>query len=281
MSMKESKKGCDKVATNGTTNWRRPCDMATWTTFEPKDMLGKYLTSDVVNNYTDDYVDEDGNVVSVERHNVIKKRGEIDQEKLQEIMFAIQAGDISYVEVSDEDVREMTLDTPEWFTTYLVEMRWFSDGRNMKERFAVRARTIQQAIQIAAEFGQMYRGFEGRIRATRVTQLNVNIVPDDDMCIPVEDRTPEYVRKDYFKVQVRTVYWEIDHEKQYDSFYVVAAKDVGQAKERIQLMFDIREAEAKANHDNSVDDVRSRTVRKAMPFEVDCIVPIQYSKLYR
>ena len=245
MSMKESKNGCDKVATNGTTNWRRPCDVATWTTFDPKDMLGKYLTSDVVNNYIDDYVDEDGNVVSVERHNVITKRGEIDQEKLQEIMFAIQAGDISYVEVSDEDVREMTLDTPEWFTTYLVEMRWFSYGRNMKERFAVRARTIQQAIQIAAE-----------------------------------DRTPEYVRKDYFKVQVRTVYWEIDHEKQYDSFYVVAAKDVGQAKERIQLMFDIRDAEAKANHDNSVDDVRIRTVRKAMPFEVDCIVPIQYSKLY-
>ncbi|MBL1488779.1 hypothetical protein ELC62_30505, partial [Klebsiella pneumoniae] len=76
----------------------------------------------------------------------------------------------------------MTLYTPSYYTNYMVEIPILRGGEIEKNHFAVRAQTIPQAIQIAAEFGQMYRGFDGCIRATRGVTLDASIVPDDHQC---------------------------------------------------------------------------------------------------
>lgn len=263
--------------------WKRPHDVVTFRTSDPKKMLGKYMPKHAVQTWTEDFIDEDtGETVSVERNQIVVGRGYISQEKLAEIQFAIQAGDIQDVEVSEEDVRDMTLYTPDYLTNFMVEIPILSDaGSITKNHFAVRAQTIPQAIQIAAEFGQMYRGFEGSIRATRVVTIDADIVPDDHACIPESNRKPADERKDYFKVQVRTEYIYIDQKlKKFDTYYIVAANDVGQAKERIALLLDIMKAEQEKEQGIKVENNRRTTIRKAIPFEVDCIVPKEFSDLF-
>lgn len=262
--------------------WKRPHDVVTFRTSDPKKMLGKYMPKHVVKTWIEDFIDEDtGETVSVERNQIVVGRGYISQDKLAEIQFAIQACDIQDVEVSEEDVRDMTLYTPSYLTNFMVEIPLSYAGIITKNHFAVRAQTIPQAIQIAAEFGQMYRGFEGFIRATRVVTIDADIVPDDHACIPEADRKPADERKDYFKVQVRTEYIDIDNKlKKSDIYYIVAANDVGQAKERIALLLDIMKAEQEKEQGIKVENNRRTTIRKAMPFEVDCIVPKEFSDLF-
>ena len=260
--------------------WKRPQDVVTFRTSDPKEMLGKYLPKHAMKTWTETFIDEyTGEAVSLERNQIVVESGYISLEKLAEIQFAIQAGDIKDVEVSEEDVRDMTLYTPAYPTNFMVEIPIFSDGTTTKNHFAVRAQTIPQAIQIAAEFGQMYRCFDGFIRATRVVTIDANIVPDDHACIPEVDRKPADERKDYFKVQVRTEWFDGEKMKKSDTHYIIAAKDVGQAKERIALLLDIKKAEFEK--DGVEDDPNTtRTIRKAMPFEVDCIVPKEFSDLF-
>lgn len=262
--------------------WKRPHDVATFRTSDPKQMLGKYMPKHAVKTWIEDFIDEDtGETVSVERNQIVVERGYISQKKLAEIQFAIQAGDIQDVEVSEEDVRDMTLYTPSYLTNFMVEIPLSYAGSITKNHFAVRAKTIPQAIQIAAEFGQMYRGFEGFIRATRVVTIDADIVPDDHQCIPEADRKPADERKDYFKVQVRTEYIDENEKlKKFDTYYIVAANDVGQAKERIALLLDIMKAEQEKEQGIKVENNRRTTIRKAIPFEVDCIVPKEFSDLF-
>ena len=261
--------------------WKRPDQVETFRTSDPKEMLHKYLPKHVLKTWKEDFIDEDTHeVVTIDRNEVIVDSGEITQDKLQQIMFAIQAGDIEDVEVSNEDVRDMQLYTPAYHTNFMVEIPIFSAGTITKNHFAVRAQTIPQAIQIAAEFGQMYRGFDGCIRATRVVTIDANIVPDDHACIPEADRKPADERKDYFKVQVRREWVEDMKLKKSDTYYIVAANDVGQAKERIALLLDILKAEQEKEQGFKVEDDSRTTIRKAMPFEVDCIVPKEFSDMF-
>ena len=99
--------------------WKRPQDVVTFRTSDPKEMLGKYMPKHAVKTWTEDFRDEDtGEVVSIERNQIVVERGYISQEKLAEIQFAIQAGDIADVEVSEDDVRDMQLYTPAYHTLH-------------------------------------------------------------------------------------------------------------------------------------------------------------------
>lgn len=260
--------------------WKRPQDVVTFRTSDPKEMLGKYLPKNAVKTWTEDFRDEDtGEVVSIERSQIVVVRGYISQEKLAQIQFAIQAGDIADVEVSEVDVSDMELYTPNYQSNFMVEIPTNDGGKMVKNHFAVRAQTIPQAIQIAAEFGQMYRGFDGFIRATRVVTIDARIVPDDHACIPESDRKPADERKDYFKVQVRKEWFDGAKMNKSDTHYIIAANDVGQAKERIALLLDIMKAE-REKEGTEDDPNTTRTIRKAVPFDVDCIVPKEFSDMF-
>ena len=161
---------------------------------------------------------------------------------------------------------------------YSLELEHWGAMTIIKDHYVCYAQDINQAIRIATEFGQMYRGFSGNVKVNRVVRMDARLVPDNHQCIPEEDRKPADERKDYFKVQVRTEWLEGDKLKKSDTYYIVAAKDVGQAKERIALLLDIMKAEQEK--DGVKDDPNTtRTIRKAMPFEVDCIVPKEFSEM--
>ena len=79
-------------------------DEVRYFTSEPKEMLNKYLVADVLQKWTDDYMDEDTQeVVSIERTQKLFEKGRlIDQDLFTQIQFHIQAGSISEVEVSNQ-----------------------------------------------------------------------------------------------------------------------------------------------------------------------------------
>ena len=268
--MKENKK-----------QWKRPEDVVTYRTSDPKKMLGKYLPKPVYKVWTEDFLDEDTNeVVPIERHELIMKTdGVITQDKLQELMFAIQAGDIKDVEVCDMDVQQINVQTAPYLIPYSLELeRWGVEI--IKDHYVCYAQDVNQAIRIATEFGQMYRGFSGDIKVNRVIEMDADLVPDDHQCIPEADRMPAYERKNYFKVQVRKEWNDDGKLRKYDTYYIVTSNDVGEAKERIALLLDILKAQAgERNGKPIIDDTRT-TIRKAVPFEVDCVVPRDFSLLY-
>ena len=111
-------------------------------------------------------------------------------------------------------------------------------------------------------------------------QLNTKYDYDEATLNDWKDKLQADERKDYFKVQVRREWVEDMKLKKSDTYYIVAANDVGQAKERIALLLDILKAEQEKEQGFKVEDDSRTTIRKAMPFEVDCIVPKEFSDLF-
>ena len=260
--------------------WKRPEDIVTFRTSDPKEMFDKYLPDNVIKKWTEDFTDKDtGDVVSIERSEVIVNRGYISQDVLQQIMFAIQSGDIEYVEVCEDGVNEMKLNVPRYSYVYNVELSGVCTDLT-SEHFVTHAQTIPQAIRIAAEFGQMYRGYFGMVKATRCVTVDAVIVADDDQCIPEAERQPAEKRKNYFRVTVRAEWVEDMKLRKLDTNYIIAANDVGQAKERIARLMDIKRAEQERKGE-AIDNSITNTIRKAVPFDVDCIVPREFSDMYR
>lgn len=262
--------------------WKRPQDVVTFRTDDPKKMLGKYLPNPVFKTWTEYFTDEStGEVISIERKDLIMSSGtEITQDKLQQLMFSIQAGEIKDVEVCEDDVPKMKVRTSNYLMPYSLEFERFGE-RIIKDHYICYAQDVNQAIRIASEFGQMYKGLGGSVTVNKVVAIDAEMVPDNHPCIPEEDRKPAEERKEYFKVQVRIEWVENFKLHKLDRYYIVASKDVGEAKERIALLRDILNAEAKKDINHVAENGSKReTIRKAVPFEVDCIVPIGFSELY-
>jgi len=257
--------------------WKRPQDFKTFRTNDPKKMLGMYLVKPAYKTWTEDFIDEStGELVSIERKQLIHETCEIDQDVLQELMFAIQAGDIEDVEVCESDVEEMHLFISKRLLPYKVEL---SCGFKKKYSYGVYAQDIQQAILIAAEFGQAYCKLSDYVQVTKVNPISADIVPGDHKCIPLESQKPAYEKIDYFKVTKRSELWDGDRFKKFDHNYIIAASDVGMAKERIARLIDIMRAEAEANG-NERDASYTEKILKAVPFAVDYCVPREYSEMY-
>ncbi len=261
------------------TTWKRPEEIVTFHTSDPKQMLGKFLPKRLCKTWTEDFLDKDtGEITTVERSQVLMERGELTNERVSLVMFHIQAGDIDGVDVCDENVAEMVIYNPDWYYKFNVEI--LADGFQ-KLHYVVFAQNIPQAITIATEFGQVYRHLQGLLQILKVVKIDGEIIPDDHPCIPVNDQLPAEDPKPYFKVTVRHL-WSDDDNKPHreDRDYIINANEVGEAKERIARYIDIYIAEKKAEG-VPIDPEETYTIRKAMPFEVDCIVPREYSELYK
>lgn len=262
---------------NEKTVWKRPEDIATFRTKDPNKILGKFLPHKILKSWTEEFIDEDtGKPVPVVRTQILVDSGEITRGKLQEIEFCLQSGEIEDVEICEENIREMTLPTTPWMKKYNVELYM---GIAEKEHYVVYAQTIPQAIIIAAEFGQVYRGLSGNVYPEKVSTVDAEIVPDDHQCIPELERTPAYEPKSYFKVQVRTEWIEEGKQKKADKNYIITAKEVGEAKERISRLIDIKRAQDE-NDGVHIREGENYIIRKAVPFNVDCVVPLEFSNLY-
>ena len=257
--------------------WKRPQDVAVIRTSDPKEMVGKFLVKRLIHRYVEDFMDaESGEVVSLERSQVLMDPCKITEEKVSEILFMMQSYGIDSIEVCEHNLKEMELFIPSAWFLFNVTIHYGIDG---KDSYLVYAKSINQAMTIASEFGQMYRGINGTISFSKVERVLCNVIPDDHICIPECDRNPEYIKKDYFKVQVRSeLINELLKLKACDVDYIVTSKDVGEAKERVATYLEIERE--RGDIDDYVSEGINVFIRKAAPYNIDCVVPIAYSKLY-
>ena len=263
---------------NEEITWKRPEDIEIIRTSNPDEMRGRYLVKRVTKVWTEDFVDQcTGEMVSVDRRQLMMDVGKMTEERVQEAMFLIQSGDIDGVDVCDENMLELTVGTAGSTNPniYNVEISRFLDRIN----YIVYAQSIQQAIKIATEFGQVYNGLNGCVTIGNVTLVKAFIVPDNCWCIPEDERSIGELGNEYFKVQVRTSWVEDFKLKKFDSDYIIHANDVGEAKDRISALINCREELYKISGDEAEEGM-TKVIRKAAPYKVDCIVPREYSDMY-
>ena len=258
------------------TKWKRPEDIKTFRTNDPKKMLGKYLASNVVKTYTVEQIDQDtGEVVSVERNELLHKKGlELTKDLIQEIMFEIQTGEIQDVEVC----KEVFTNPKRW--EYMEPWVVRLDRGSHKQLIVVHASSIETAIKIAIDFCNVYRPVSDIhwVSVVKVNPLNCRVIEDDDDCIPEDERKPQKDWKQYFKVD--TQLWEYDRD--FDKWertvrkFFVNADDVGQAKERVYNYGKEEFAEELSYYPEN-----KFIVRKAVPYKIEALVPRVYSDLYK
>lgn len=258
------------------TIWMRPDDFKTLRTKDPKKMLNKYLAKRVIKTWKEDFIDQDtGEVVSIERNEVLFERGrKLTQELIQEIMFAIQAGDIQDVEICDKSF----IKSERWISSYMNAYVVVLHSGQRILHIVVRAQSIETAIKVAIDFANVYRHLDISVTPIKVNPLGCAIIDDDDDCIPEDERLPLEEEKQYYKVSARLFF--LDDEKgkwdKEDSTVIVAADEVGQAKARVFRFGTEFYKETLAQRPENRFEVR-----KAAPFQCDALVPKEYSEMYR
>lgn len=252
--------------------WKRPQDIVTFRTSEPKIMRGMYLAEAVKRNYTEDFVDEeDGSIHTIGRSEMIMSRGELlNAESISTIMFHIQAGDITDVLVTESNVGAERYICPSQ-DPYEVFIR----NGVKKKLYLVRAQSVEQAIQIASDYAMMYLDLKGWFSICKVNTAAYCIIEEDAECIPQGDEDIKTSESEYYNVTVQLRLYDsnLDLEKT-DLDYIIKAHDVGQAKERVSLYVEEHCSQLLENPNNTF------VVKKAKPYDTAGVVPGSYCAMY-
>jgi len=266
----------EKNQTPGQRIWLRPQDRVTFRTSDPKKMLGMYLPHNVYKTYTKELVDADtGEVKTIEHRELLYRAGtKLTKDVISQIMFNIQAEEITDVEVSSEKVIPAKLYISQIRMAYVVVL-----NTNITDyKFVVEAQTIEQAIRIAMDFGNVYRDISGDVMPLKVNPLGCSIIFDDDDCIPEEEQLDPAEPKPYYKVSVRLTWYNQDDSKweKDDRVFIITADEVGQARSRVSTFAeDLWKDQLRVYRDCHYK------IRKVVPFEIDALVPEEYSRMYK
>lgn len=248
--------------------WIRPQDIETFSTSDPQQMLDKYLAESVRRTWTEDFIDEDTKeTISIERSELIlSKWTPLSQEAIQTIMFHIKAGDIESVKVTDTNF-DSERSIPNRYIPWEVTCRF---GMNRK-KYLCRAQSIEKAITVVGDFGPLYLGDTGNYSVAKVEVKPVVVTDEDD----VPQVGAPNKAKNYYIVTIRKEWWDPfdEEDKKQDTDYIVAAAEIGKAKEN-----GILAAEAGIDADE-MEKYDFRAI-KAKPYSIDGILPMSYCELY-
>lgn len=192
-------------------------DEVKFTTSDPGRMLGKYLTGNLRRTWQEDFIDEDtGEIVPVERSEIIMQGGGlIDAEKLARIQFHLQSGDITEVEVSNQQ-REaflgMEMESTPWSVTAMIGTK--------KRRFLLYARSAQMALEIAQDYIELH--FAGLFYMLSVKVFDYCIFIKDSLKKTEDDAETDPAELEFYKIEIDVV--SNDENKPYT--FVLQTKDV-------------------------------------------------------
>lgn len=259
--------------------WLRPEDVPHHMTSDPHEMLGKYMTGRILRTWTEDFVDEDtGDLVPIERSEVVMeyKDEPLNRYDISQLTFYLQSGEIKGVDVADIPIHILKRVKPRNVYPFSVT---FQSGLDSYVYF-VQASTIEDALKISMDFGNMYRNISD-FNPTKCVRITSDLVPDTDPCIPESEQieNPMIDDKTYYKVTARLTWLDelANKIQNIDRELIINADDVGEAKTRsarfVRQLWKER-LEGPDNKDNRY------TIRKAAPVKVDAVVPIKFSALY-
>lgn len=123
-----------------------------YTTSDPKKMLNKYLVTNLLRTWTEDFLDKDkGEVVSIERNETIFERGAlINQDMLAKIRFYMEEGSITEVEVSNQKRMgiELAHTYPDLYKAKVI-------AGNKKQTFILYAQSVANVLEILQDYMEL------------------------------------------------------------------------------------------------------------------------------
>ncbi len=250
-----------------------------FTTSEPQEMLGQFLAKNLLRCWKEDFIDEDtGDVVSIDRNEVIANMGNlIEGDLLSRIMFHLQAGDITEVEVSNQK-REAGLVRNTHMYPWSVNIE--INGKSVK--FLLYAAGIEMALDIVKDYVEL--NYVGSFYIKQAKEYKQCIMINDSLKKLIKDENPGTESVEEPSSPVKNFYQIItnvltdEYESQYS--FVIQAKDVDSAMVLINdwIFNTIRESREKEDNDKPVSF--KATVNSAQIIPCNRVIEKDFSLAY-
>lgn len=265
---------------NTTKRYKRVKDIKVTETSDPKEMLGKYLAEWPEKTWTEELTDEDtGEVTTVERREtVFMWNGELTKTLVSKIMFFIETGEIQSVKVCDMAFPDFKYEPMSWLGVFTVVLHSNCEDK----RYCVRAKCVEDAIQMALEYGAVYGGLTGYVYVRSVKIEGFDVEDDSGMkwddFYQDDDDEEDDDWKSYYRVKGVLKYYDtsLNKAQKDESDLLLSLRgldDIGGAKKKACLYFCDKWKETLEDY----ADAKLR-VTKAQPMKLDTLVPIEYSK---
>lgn len=239
-------------------------------TSDPREMLWQYLADDVLKTWTEEFVDEDsGEVVLIQRSEIMFKRGtRLDQDKITEIQFFIHCGDITEVEISNQQ-RLAQLVTLGGLTPWSVSAQFLKS----KKRFLLYANSVQMAIDVVKDFIELNFAEHFFIQNVR-NFTDCIIIPDDEL--DIENTEEQEVEKKFYQIDV-CVKTEAGS---YTSSFVIRDKDVDSAMSRIEDWLRAQMKERAEKRNEPADEIFETAIERAITITCSDTIEKEFSLAY-
>lgn len=275
-------------------------------TSDPKKMLNMYLASRVLRKWTEDFVDEDtGEVVSIERNEVLFDRGKlIDQDLLAQIRFNIEAGDIKEVEVSNQRREAFCLENN--FPYPFIAQVEIGDK---KHKFLFYTCSVESGIALLKDYVEL--NYIGGFNILMIKQFDSCTILTDslkefkvDPLVDIANRMNELfeeennedfkseenendskpVQKKFYQIECRITYGKDGEASQSLQTFVVHTYNVDRAmmliNNYLKKQQDKREKKAiERGHKYEKYEIHAM-VESAKPIPVGCFIPKEFSEAY-
>lgn len=265
-----------------------------YVTSDPRKMLNMYLAKRVLKTWTEDFVDEDtGQVCSIERNEVLFERGDlIDQDRLVQIRFSMEADGIKEVEVSNQ--KRIAQEQP---STYLHPYIAQAEIKDKKHKFLFYASTLDSALLILKDYIElnysfgftivMVKEFDSCIILTdTLKERKIDTLPLDweesELSVEGDDEEEKPDEKKFYQIESRIVFGSGGRESTYT--FVVHTFNVDRAMmlitDYLKKEQDKREEEARvAGREYDKEDIHAM-VESAKPIPVGRYIPMEFSMAY-
>lgn len=263
-------------------------DALVFETDQPAAMIGYYLAEPLTKTWTEDFIDSDtGEVVSIERQEIILRRGElITPEKAQSISFYQQSGDISKpVKLTDQRRQ-----AEEYNTASLKPYKVTASINSKRHKFILEAQTVELAMEVARDWIELnYKGNFTIIGATALSNvilLNSNIERfnadgETEEISGTGESDGETTRYYMADAEVSINYLD-DEPSEHNFTFIVKTLDVDTAKAAATAWIS---AKVRKNHNETADGKEIASVKTtltaAKPFACAALINRAFCEAYK
>jgi hypothetical protein len=232
-------------------------------------MKGMYLAQRLLRTWSEDFIDEDtSEVVSIERNEIIMERGTfLDNDKLTEIKFFIDSGDVTEVDVSE--IQRECGRVYENATLYALSIKLNGKGKTVY----LYADHLERAVEIGTDF----------IEQTQAGTFAIKGVKRLDYITMITDATDEDAEdgeqdnngtKEINTYEVFVEQTELEDGYTHKAKYILKATDVEDAKGTISDHITGLKIKENVKPDFSIVVITAKTI------SCDFIVDYRFTKEY-
>lgn len=261
-------------------------DAQLFTVTDPAEAIGFYLAEDLTKTWIEDFTDGDtGEVVSINRCDIIKRRGElITPDIASSLIFFIQTGDVTEIKISDQRRQ-----ASEYNTSKLKPYKVTASINGKRHQFILEAQTVELALEVARDWIELnYNGdftIIGASALLNVVLLNSTLERFNDETGESEEisgsgesdgETTRYYKAD---AEVKITYFGEDEPRDVNFTFIVKTLDVDTAKAAATAWIAARMKDS-SDPDHEISSVKT-TLTSATPLSCTALINRAFCEAYR